>query len=218
MVYKKLEIYLSKERLNKYLELASNDKDESIKLYKKNLKISSKMYILLSCFEVFFRNIINNSISNNYWIININNLHIKILEDLKKYQTLSKTKSNQNISKFFDIQNTFIQKAKDDLIKEKKPISNDYLISKLNFAFWENLLSKNYENIIWNKYLKNTFKCNRGYLQKEINNFRKLRNRIEHNECILKYDIQNFQDRIFKILDLVDSDLKEFIKEMSQDL
>lgn len=218
MVYKKLEIYLSKERLNKYLELASNDKDESIKLYKKNLKISSKMYILLSCFEVFFRNIINNSISNNYWIININNLHIKILEDLKKYQTLSKTKSNQNISKFFDIQNTFIQKAKDDLIKEKKPISNDYLISKLNFAFWENLLSKNYENIIWNKYLKNTFKCNRGYLQKEINNFRKLRNRIAHNECILKYDIQNFQDRIFKILDLVDSDLKEFIKEMSQDL
>lgn len=137
MVYKKLEIYLSKERLNKYLELASNDKDESIKLYKKNLKISSKMYILLSCFEVFFRNIINNSISNNYWIININNLHIKILEDLKKYQTLSKTKSNQNISKFFDIQNTFIQKAKDDLIKEKKPISNDYLISKLNFAFWK---------------------------------------------------------------------------------
>lgn len=217
-MYKKLEIYLSKERLNKYLELASNDKDESIKLYKKNLKISSKMYILLSCFEVFFRNIINNSISNNYWIININNLHIKILEDLKKYQTLSKTKSNQNISKFFDIQNTFIQKAKDDLIKEKKPISNDYLISKLNFAFWENLLSKNYENIIWNKYLKNTFKCNRGYLQKEINNFRKLRNRIAHNECILKYDIQNFQDRIFKILDLVDSDLKEFIKEMSQDL
>lgn len=82
----------------------------------------------------------------------------------------------------------------------------------------ENLLSKNYENIIWNKYLKNTFKCNRGYLQKEINNFRKLRNRIAHNECILKYDIQNFQDRIFKILDLVDSDLKEFIKEMSQDL
>lgn len=217
-MYKKLEIYLSKERLNKYLELANNDKDESIKLYKKNLKISSKMYILLSCFEVFFRNIINNSISNNYWIININNLHIKILEDLKKYQTLSKTKSNQNISKFFDIQNTFIQKAKDDLIKEKKPISNDYLISKLNFAFWENLLSKNYENIIWNKYLKNTFKCNRGYLQKEINNFRKLRNRIAHNECILKYDIQNFQDRIFKILDLVDSDLKEFIKEMSQDL
>ncbi len=217
-MYKKLEIYLSKERLNKYLELANNDKDESIKLYKKNLKISSKMYILLSCFEVFFRNIINNSISNNYWIININNLHIKILKDLKKYQTLSKTKSNQNISKFFDIQNTFIQKAKDDLIKEKKPISNDYLISKLNFAFWENLLSKNYENIIWNKYLKNTFKCNRGYLQKEINNFRKLRNRIAHNECILKYDIQNFQDRIFKILDLVDSDLKEFIKEMSQDL
>lgn len=217
-MYKNLEIYLSKERLNKYLELANNDKDESIKLYKKNLKISSKMYILLSCFEVFFRNIINNSISNNYWIININNLHIKILKDLKKYQTLSKTKSNQNISKFFDIQNTFIQKAKDDLIKEKKPISNDYLISKLNFAFWENLLSKNYENIIWNKYLKNTFKCNRGYLQKEINNFRKLRNRIAHNECILKYDIQNFQDRIFKILDLVDSDLKEFIKEMSQDL
>ena len=88
MEYNKLEQFLSKERLNKYLTLANNNKKEAIKLYKLNLEVSAKMYILLSCFEVLFRNIINNSIviHNHNWINDLENLHIKILNDFNKYQ------------------------------------------------------------------------------------------------------------------------------------
>ena len=218
--YNDLEQFLSRERLDKYLVLANDNEEEAIRLYKLNLKISAKMYILLSCFEVLFRNIINNSIITYDcdWINNLKHLHEKMTNDFNKYQQLSKSKSTDGINKFFDTQNEFIQRTENDLIKENKNITTNYLVSRLNFAFWENLLSKNYESFIWNKFLKKVFKTSRGSLQKDINELRRLRNRVTHNECILSYNIEDVKDKIFNISSQVDIKLIDVIKEMSQDL
>ena len=92
------------------------------------------------------------------------------------------------------------------------------MVSRLNFAFWENLLSKNYENFIWNKFLNKIFKTSRGSLQKDINELRRLRNRIAYNECILLYNIEDTKNKIFNIFNPIDTKLIDIIKEMSQDL
>ena len=79
-------------------------------------------------------------------------------------------------------------------------------------------MSKNYESFIWNKFLKKVFKTSRGLLQKDINELRRLRNRIAHNECILSYNIEDVKDKIFNIFSPIDTKLIDIIKEMSQDL
>ena len=175
------------------------------------------MYLILSCFEVFFRNIINNLLIqyDKNWITNINNLHKQISKDFTNYQNKSKTKTNKDINDFFNKQENLIKIAEQELLIKNKETTNNYLISQLSFGFWENLLSKNYENFIWNKYLKHTFKVSRGFLQQEINFLRKLRNRIAHNEHILNYNIKDCKTKIYNILDLVDINLKDFMDDMS---
>lgn len=79
-------------------------------------------------------------------------------------------------------------------------------------------MSKNYESFIWNKFLKKVFKTSRGLLQKDINELRRLRNRIAHNECILSYNIEDVKDKIFNIFSPIDTKLIDIIKEMSQNL
>ena len=77
-----------------------------------------------------------------------------------------------------------------------------------------------YETEIWNKYLYKIFKkqTRRGYIEAKLNELRKLRNRVAHNECIMSYNIDDVKNKIFNIFSQVDIKLIDVIKEMSQDL
>ena len=223
-MYEKLEIYLSKERLNKYLEVANNNKEKAIELYEANLKYSSKMYILLSCFEVFLRNSINIQMAkyNIDWILNISFLNSKILNNLRKTKSANK-ETIIFYKKFFEKQTNMLNTAIFSLQEDNKTINNNYLISRLNFGFWTRLFNKSYETEIWNKYLYKIFNkpIKRGLIEFRLNELRRLRNRIAHNECILnlKHTPLEYYDFIIEFLGMIDLDITNWLKkQMSRDL
>ena len=223
-MYEKLEIYLSKERLNKYLEVANNNKEKAIELYEANLKYSSKMYILLSCFEVFLRNSINIQMAkyNIDWILNISFLNSKILNNLRKTKSANK-ETIIFYKKFFEKQTNMLNTAIFSLQEDNKTINNNYLTSRLNFGFWTRLFNKSYETEIWNKYLYKIFNkpIKRGLIEFRLNELRRLRNRIAHNECILnlKHTPLEYYDFIIEFLSMIDLDITNWLKkQMSRDL
>ena len=109
------------------------------------------------------------------------------------------------------------------MFEDGKLITNNYLVSRLNFGFWTRLFSKNYESILWNKYLHKIFnkKVQRKEIEIKLNEFRRLRNRIAHNECVLnmEYSIIEYYDKIISFLYDIDENLVYWIeKEVSRDL
>lgn len=223
-MYQELEKFLSAERLKKYLDLSDGDKEQAISLYESNLKYSASMYLVLSCFEVILRNVINIQMLKNdvNWISNISLLNVKIINNLKKTKTANKntvTSYKKFLNKQIDILNVAIFSLQED----EKEINNDYLTSRLNFGFWTRLFNKSYETEIWNKYLYRIFSkpIKRGFVEFRLNELRRLRNRIAHNECILnlKHTPLEYYDFIIEFLSFVDLNIVDWLKkQMSRDL
>ena len=109
------------------------------------------------------------------------------------------------------------------LNEEGKPISNDYLVSRLNFGFWTKLFNKYYESEMWNKCLYKIFKkpIKRGFIESRLHELRRIRNRIAHNECILnlKHTLLEYYDFVIDIVSVIDFSVVDWLqKQMSRDL
>ena len=74
MEYEKLEEYISKARLDRYLVSCGNSKDRAKKLYEANIMVAQSFYPILNLFEIFLRNSINEKLATHFnddaWIIN----------------------------------------------------------------------------------------------------------------------------------------------------
>ena len=72
--YNKLEYFLSKPRLDRFLVACGNSKSKAQKLYRINLRVAQAFYPVLNLFEIFLRNATNETIavyfSDADWIIN----------------------------------------------------------------------------------------------------------------------------------------------------
>lgn len=220
MEYNELEKFLSKERLSKYLILANDNKEEAIKLYELNLKYSANLYVVLSCFEIVLRNLINGEMikySSN-WILNLSIIDNKIMNNLGKMKQLN-ANTIMYYKEFFKEQEKLIKEADNSLKKDRKNIDNNYLVSRLNFGFWTRMFNKYYETELWNKYLYKIFKksIKRGYIEAKLNELRRLRNRIAHNECVLnlKHKPIDYYDFIIELLTNITNWIE---KQVSRDL
>lgn len=224
MLYNELVKYLSEDRLKPYLNKTGYNIKEAIELYKINLEYSSQLYKVLSLFEVFLRNAINNELItiDINWILKLDNIHIQILNRLLDTSMVTES-TIQNFKNIFNIQENLIQEAYNNLILDRKPITNGYLISRLTFGFWTRFFNKVYEDMLYKKYLYKIFnsKLNRQKAEHLLNEFRWLRNRIAHNEPILymKHKPQKYYEKIMEFTESMNSNLIKIIKDtVSQDL
>jgi hypothetical protein len=222
-MYEKLVKYLTEDRLKTYMSLADNDREKSIELYKINLEYSSQLQILLSWLEVILRNSINNAMVrlDDNWIVNFETTNQNLLNNFKKIIKNPRTISFYRT--FFETQNNLIKRAIDDLKEDNKPRTNNYIVSRLTFGFWTRLFNKKYEGTLWNRHLYSIFnkKLQRQSVEDNLNNFRRLRNRIAHNECILNMDIRplDFYNDIISFLSFIDEEITSWIeKEVSRAL
>lgn len=224
MLYNELVKYLSEDRLKPYLIKTGYNLKEAIELYKINLEYSSQLYKVLSLFEVFLRNAINNELItiDINWILKLDNIHIQILNRLLGTSMVAES-TIQNFKNIFNIQENLIKDAYDSLILDKRPITNGYLISRLTFGFWTRFFNKVYEDMLYKKYLYKIFnsRLNRQKAEHLLNEFRWLRNRIAHNEPILymKHKPQKYYEKIMEFTESMNSNLIKIIKDtVSQDL
>lgn len=170
MKYHDYEIAFSKARLNKYLKACSGNTVTALKLYRLNIKLCQKIYVILNIFEVVLRNAINNHFISHYsdsdWI-----RHQLVTGGLLETHP----------------QKEIVEKLVGELDKQGR-YTNDRVVSSVSFGFWTYLFTK----IPYNKGGKNLLKVfpdkvsglGQRAVYKELQAIKAFRNRIAHHEAI----------------------------------
>ena len=149
------EKVFSADRMKKYFLLYPGDEVKAIKHYQCNIMLSEAMYPCLSVFEVELRNSVVREL-------------VAFANREDWYVVFSTTPGLMELNKY---------------------ISTAKITAELTWGFWTSLFNRNYERILW-KDLRRAFpfvkKANRQrkVVASFLNKFRRLRNRIDHNEAI----------------------------------
>jgi hypothetical protein len=189
--YGTLARFLSEERLATYVRAAAENKEKAADLYIENLNQSRILYGKLHWLEIGLRNAMNRQLSQKYGEKWFDNQHIGLNE--------------KDISQ--------IAKAKEQLAKENKPLSNNNVIAQLSFGFWVNLFNYPYDTL-WRHCLRRTFAPHTGTLERKrvsglLHPLLKLRNRIAHYEPIIGYDLPKMQQDMTSIVRWIEPDITE---------
>lgn len=187
--YSIMESFLSVDRMNKYLRLTDGDKYKAADLYMQNLNKCQVLYTRLHWLEIGLRNAVNYQLSQKYGHEWFNSSSIGLGEK----------------------EQAQIQKAKNNLQKEKKLLSNGNVIAEINFGLWVNLFNFPYDTL-WRHCLRKAFKPKTGKLERKqlskiLHPILKLRNRIAHYEPILFYDLLKMDREIIDIIYMLNPDM-----------
>lgn len=169
----KLKKVLSNERLTAYQrQLLTNNNTGDLNLfshYTWNIALSESLYPTLQLLEIGLRNTIHQAATSHFgqdnWFDN-----------------------NQIINNGYE-QRT-IEKAKQSLQRQNKPLESCRIIAELNFGFWTSLLDRRYEQTLLHPIIRSAFPTmlrtqrTRQILSPRFNKIRRLRNRVFHHEPI----------------------------------
>lgn len=193
---KKLKIYLSEDRINKYIKLANKDIKKAIFLYRENKKYCQKFYIALYFFEIVLRNAVNNQLITDF--------------ELNWYdcEKINFTKKQSQI----------ISKSKNDIRRDNKKINNSNVITGLTFGFWCHLFNSEYDKVLWRTSLYKIFRNleiapKRSNVRERLQKFKKIRNRIAHCECIIQLPVKKYYNNLIEFLDWIDEDMAKWVKK-----
>lgn len=178
-----LEGTLSSDRLSKYLELASENKEQALILYVKNTRLSEAFYTPLQGIEVCLRNAVHRSLVN----LRGEDWHEPGVAPLQYPLT------------------EMIEKAKASLRAGRKDITPGRVVAELSFGFWVSILGPRYETTLWRPALRHAFPnrprgVERKQVQGTLNVVRRLRNRIAHHERILHRDLDSDHELIIRAI------------------
>ena len=159
-----LERSLSSERLNPYRVLAKGDLAAAVKLHELNTSLAEALYGTLQGLEVSLRNAIHDALTDGLGTSNW--YEEKLLQKAQQIQ---------------------LERAKEALTREDKPLDPGRIVAELSFGFWTGLMGPGYTDL-WRAHLVKAFP--RRTLQRidahgRLNTIRKLRNRVAHHEPIL---------------------------------
>lgn len=203
------EMIYSVERLSSFKQHEMDTKEDIIKSYCNNIKISQALYPELCTLEVILRNAIDSTLKKQIsetWIEDeINN---KRLLDINEYNILLKTYND----------------TKNECRINKKEFTLGKVIANLNFGFWTSLCVKKYSAKIWNKP-----KCFYGVfanykerpsinkIAQKLYTIRRFRNRVFHYEQIFKYPQKTLDlyNCILEILSYLPYDDLEILRQTS---
>lgn len=208
MKYEKLEEFVSKARLDRYLLSCANYKDRAMKLYAANLVVAQSFYSIMNLLETFLRNSINNKLAIHFndtsWVINQKNGFMNDASLAPKYWLKNQILNAEN--------NT------------RGTITAGKIISEQTFGFWTSLFEPRHYRLIGG-YVIHCFpnkpsQINRTAIAKMLNDIREFRNRIYHNEAICFNNItidfthaSNIKRDIYNLLEWMDIDLKDYVQQ-----
>jgi hypothetical protein len=210
--YSKLELYISKPRLDRYLIACGGCQNKTQELYQANLKIAESFYSVLNLFEIFLRNRINIELSNHFknpnWIIKEKNGFMD--------------NASLTPSKFF-LKNQVITAERRITIRGKK-ITSGLVIAEQSLGFWTSLFDTHHYKLLSGSIIHCFPNKPHTIQRKQINiildEIREFRNRIYHNEPIcFKSNSIDFSEAlriksdIFNILNWMDADLSSYVSK-----
>ena len=223
MNFQKIQQYLSVPRMNRYLLATGNSKTRAKKLYKANLKIIQSFHPVICTLEVIVRNRLNDVLSAHFtdpdWIINQKRgfmVHTSL--------TFRKKRTGRTLTN--DFLKREVEKAESRLRKAGVATTSGKVLSEQTFGFWTDLFAVHHYKILAGKPIKIFGGLPAGYGRKEIadelNNIRKFRNRINHNEPVcfngnaidLTY-ANSVYNSMIHILTWIDPEIIEYISDIN---
>ncbi len=211
-----LEDYISSERLNIYTDILKLKHGEELGGYNWNKAVAAAMQPLMHCLEVTLRNAIDYSIRHEplpgavghwrtdaNWIFDLPRyIGDKIwVRQNKRYKTDARGQTLfRNGKPIYDRtawEEDCIRKVSKRIRDAGKIPTAERVISGLDFGFWTNFLTKNYDeprnrSLLWPQLLSTVFPgapagTSRHVLEKKFFRIRDLRNRLAHHEAIWKF-------------------------------
>lgn len=189
---RKLELALSKERLDTYREIlpATATFIDLIKVYNANTAISESLMGPIQIMEICIRNSIHREITNKYgdsWYEG-NKLGL----DDTGNRALTRLIRHYSLSPRYNTPSALAIK----------------IVSELTLGFWTNLFQRQYEDPLWRKCLRRAFPhvggaLTRGDVYQILDKIRRLRNRIGHHEQVLRYDLNIYYNNIIDLVSWV---------------
>lgn len=210
MQYSKLEYYISKPRLDRFLINCSNDTTRAQALYQANLKVAESFYSVLNMFEVFLRNKINHQLSIHFqdpeWLVSQKN---GFMNDASLAPSMYFLKSQ-------------VLAAEKRIKKRNKSVTSGLVIAEQSLGFWTSLFDTHHYRLLSGDVI-HCFRNKPSTIQrKQINlmldDIRDFRNRIYHNEpiCFNTATIDfskaiQVRKNIYNLLEWIDPDTATYI-------
>jgi hypothetical protein len=224
MKFKEFRQYFSASRINRYLTATGNSTTRTVKLYKANLKISQAFHPIIGVFEVVLRNRLNDILAAHFtdpdWIINQKSGFMSDSSLKYRHKRTNQVRTN-------DFLKNEIQKAERRLRKFGMPITSGKIVAEQTLGFWTDLFEVHHYRLLRGKPIQIFQSLPSGYGRKEVNdeldNVRRFRNRINHNEpvCFIGNDIDFSQasevhQSINNILAWIDPEFLKLIKDIDK--
>ncbi|WP_426729201.1 Abi family protein [Klebsiella pasteurii] len=211
-----LEDYISAGRLNIYTDVLKLKPGEELGGYNWNKAVSAAMQPLMHCLEVTLRNAIDYSIrharlpgaaghwrTDTNWIFDLPRYigDKTWIRQNKRYKTDARGQKLMHHGKpVYDRtawEEDCIRKVSKRIRAAGKAPTAERVISGLDFGFWTNFLTKNYNeprnrSLLWPQLLPSVFPgapagTPRHVLEKKFTRIRDLRNRLAHHEAVWKF-------------------------------
>ena len=211
MQYNKLELFLSKPRLDRFLLACGGSQSKALELYKSNLYIAQAFYPVLNLFEIFIRNTINRYLIDHFqdsdWILT-QKTGFMVDESLEpSFYFLKKS----------------VSKAERKLRRNRIQVTAGKIIAEQSLGFWTCLFEPHHyrllEGSIIHCFPLKPVSENRSSIANSLRDIRDFRNRIYHNEpiCFNSNSInlnhaEQIRKEIYKLLDWIDSELSGYVK------
>jgi len=213
---RKIEKYLSSARINAYRQFLLNlgIKEDEIdckirELYIWNIQTSSAFLEFFSFYEVALRNAI---------LFCVEHIHRYSLLDSRFIQSLPLKHRTNLLNIINDISGENYEYQHNRPLKiDTSKVNINTVIAKLNFHFWEFLLSSSYSSRYLTHHYRKSFKNAKSALKiKQIHRItaeiRELRNRVCHNEPIFKKPyLKRLYFKALIVLKLIDEELSVFV-------
>ncbi|MCW3102902.1 MAG: hypothetical protein JWO09_1342 [Bacteroidetes bacterium] len=206
MDYAKLEQFVSKPRLDRYLISCANSQEGATKLYSANVMVSQAFYPIMNLLETFLRNSINDKLavhfSDTAWIITQKNGFM----------------NNASLGPEFWLKKQVL-KAEANV---RGTITPGKIVSEQTFGFWTSLFEPRHYRLIRGHVMScfpnKPATIDRVDIAKKLKDIREFRNRIYHNEAICFNNItidftsaRSIKTEIYNLLDWMDADLRPYV-------
>lgn len=189
--------------MKKYFRLYPEDEAKAIRHYQCNIMLSEAMYPSLSVFEVELRNSIVREL-------------ISFAKRDDWYVIFSSTPGLMELNKY-------ISTARRQIANRGEEITTSKITAELTWGFWTSLFNRDYERILW-KDLRRAFPfVKKEHRQRKVvasflNKFRRLRNRIDHNEAICwnLEEVETIHKEMHNVMGWMNKDVPVWLAEFDQ--
>lgn len=192
MNYHKFAKLYSYSRISRYLKAAKGDKKKAQEMYYANARIARSFQPLISFLEVILRNQLHYALANHFndvqWLINQKTGFMSAPSLTHINKKTGKVKVNDFLKKE-------IERSEKILTDKGYNITAGRIIAELNFGFWNSLYEAHHYSLLCGVPCTIFHDLPAGIGRKKINQkiqqVRKMRNRISHNEPLC------FKDKSF---------------------